>query len=628
MPPANAGIERPLPDPVAESPDFARAVASGTRTRTGRPGPGYWQQWSTYVLSADIDPVAWRLTGRASIRYENRSPDTLHNVYLHLYHNLYAPGAMRNEETPVTTGTELRRVVAAGVTLAPVQSQDSTGYQVAGTILRVRPARPVAPGQSIELGFSWALTIPPDGAPREGQDGEVAMVAYWYPQVAVYDDVFHRWQTDAYLSNAEFYMGYGDYDVSITVPEGWLVGATGTLANAADVLSAQTLLRLGEARRSAQVVRVVTDADRGAGKATATSSSTKLTWRFVARGVRDFAFGTSAAYLWDATHAVAGDATGDGRPDTAEVHTFYRPSRRAWAWGESARYTRHSVEFLSGYLWPYPYPAMTAVDGVASCTGMEYPMLTCVGGRRDSLTLYSVIVHETGHMWFPMQVGSDEKRYAWQDEGLTRFNQTQALKTFYPAWHPTFWRGVQMSYASLARAGGEVELMRHGDLYPPGPSYAVASYQKMALTLHALRALLGEDVFNRAYREYGRRWVNKHPTPFDLFNTFNEVSGRDLSWFWRTWFYETWPLDQAVAAVDGLTITIEDRGLAPMPARLVVTRADGSAGRLEVPVETWLAGARRATVTASPGAAISRVEIDPGNDFPDVDRANNIWPRS
>jgi aminopeptidase N len=334
--------------------------------------------------------------------------------------------------------------------------------------------------------------------------------------------------------------------------------------------------------------------------------------------------------MWDATRAVVGDANGDARPDTADIHTFYRPSRPSWAWDESARYTRHSVEFLSRYLWPYAYPQMTSLDGVVSCSGMEYPMLTCVGGRRDSLTLYSVIVHETAHMWFPMQVGSDEKRYAWQDEGLTRFNQTQALREFYPAWVDTYWGNVHRTYANLARAGGEVELMRHGDLYPPGSSYGVASYQKMALALHALRSILGVETFDRAYREYGKRWVNRHPTPYDLFNTFSHVSGRDLSWFWRTWMYETWPLDHAIASVtegaDGsATIIVEDRGMAPMPARVTVARADGVMQTLEVPVETWIAGARSVTLRVGPGARVTRVELDADRAFPDVDRANDAW---
>jgi hypothetical protein len=376
-------------------------------------------------------------------------------------------------------------------------------------------------------------------------------------------------------------------------------------------------------------VHVVPESERGAGRATTAGEGGRLTWRFRASNVRDFAWGTSDRYLWDAWHAVVGDRTGDAKPDTALVQSFYRPSRIPWAWDQSARYARHSIEFLSRYLWPYPYPQMTAVDGVTSCTGMEYPMMTCIGGMRDTLALYSVIVHEFGHMWFPMQVGSDEKRHAWQDEGLTRFNQAQAMREYFRGYDLE--RLARNAYLAQARSGEEVELMRHGDLYPAGTAaYAIASYQKMATNLASLRALLGRETFERAYREYGRRWVNKHPTPNDFFNAFEDVSGRKLDWFWRTWFYETWTLDQAVADVraagDSTEIVIDDHGLAPMPVRLRITREGGATERAEIPADVWLRGARRASIRVASRPRVVKVEIDPEESVPDIDRGNNEWP--
>ena len=620
--------QRPRPYPVFESPAFQRAVERGTRTRTGRPGARYWTQRAEYALRAELDPATKRLTGQGTVRYHNRSPDTLAWLAVQLHQNLFAPGAARAEATPVTGGMELRRVTAQGATLAAGAASDSTpGYVVEGTVAWLRLPRKLAPGGTVDLAFDWAFTVPPDGAPRMGTDGEIFYLAYWYPQMAVYDDV-GGWQTDQYLGNAEFYMGYGDYDVSLTVPAGWLVAATGELRNADQVLAAGTRARLAEARRSGSVVHVVGAAERGAGRATA--SGGKLTWRFTARDVRDFAFGTSDRYLWDATHALARDSAGKSTVDTVMIHSFYRPERTKWAWDQSARYGRHSIEFLSRYLWPYRYPQMTAVDGVVSCSGMEYPMMTCIGGPRDTLRLYSVTVHEIAHMWFPMQVGSDERRYAWQDEGLTRFNQAQAMREFFRGYDL---EGIARDqYLDLARDGGEVELMRHGDQYPHGTAaYGIASYAKMATNMAALRALVGDERFLRAYREYGRRWINKHPQPYDLWNTFEDVTGEDLDWFWRTWWYETWTLDQAVGAVsadgDSVSIVVEDRGLAPMPARLTITREGGAVERVEVPVERWLAGARRHTVRVAPSPAVARVEIDAERRFPDADRANNVWVR-
>jgi len=305
-----------------------------------------------------------------------------------------------------------------------------------------------------------------------------------------------------------------------------------------------------------------------------------------------------------------------------------RPSRRQWAWGQSATYARHSIEYLSRLLWPYPYPQMTAVDGVVSCSGMEYPMLTCIGGPRDTLALYSVIVHEFAHMWFPMQVGSDEKRYAWQDEWLTRFNQIQAMQTYFKGYDRLSLS--RNNYVALARTDLEVPLMRHGDQYPYGTAaYGVASYDKMALNMEMLRALLGEETFMRAYREYGRRWVNRHPAPYDFWNTFENVAGRDLDWFWRTWWLETWTLDHAIAAVrstpSGVEIDVDDRGEAFMPTPLVVTRADGSTERVDVPVDVWLGGARRHTVRVGGSPAVVRVEIDPERRFAYLARDRHRW---
>lgn len=627
---APASAQRPRPYPVMETPSVARAVARGTRTRTGRPGPSYWQQYAAYRMEVEYEPGTRRFTGRSTVRYDNRSPDTLSQVRLHLHNNLFAPDAIRNETVPVVGGMELRRVTAAGATLSPIQGNSpAAGYEVEGTVLSVRPPQPLAPGASLEMSFEWAFTLPPDGAPRGGTDGDVAYIAYFYPQLAVYDDVT-GWQSDPYLANAEFYMGYADYDVSITVPEGWLVSATGELANAADVLSAQTRARLDAARGTRAIVRVVDEGDRGAGRATARGPGGKHTWRFRATNVRDFAFGASDKYLWDASTAIAGDADGDGRVDSTMVHSFWRPERRAWAWEQSARYAQHSVDFLSGYLWPYPYAHMSVVDGVTSCSGMEYPMMTCIGGRRDTLSLYSVIVHEIAHMWFPMQVGSDEKRYSWQDEGLTRFNQAQAMQAFFRGYDRE--KISRDNYLNLARAGAETELMRHGDQYPVGTAaFGVASYDKMAINLRSLRAILGDSLFLRAYREYGRRWINKHPSPYDFWNTFEDVSGRDLDWFWRAWWFDTWTLDQAIAGarVEGgaLLVTIEDRGLAPMPVRLAITRTDGRLERMQLPVEPWLAGARSQTARIVDAATVRAVEIDPEMEFPDVERGNNRWER-
>ena len=623
---AGAAAGRAMEVPVFEG--FEAAVAGGTRLRTGAPGPKYWQQWSEYRLSAELNPVSKRLTGKGTIVYHNRSPNTLPVVYVQLLHNIFAPGARHNTDVPwAVEGMALVRVAAQGTELRAAAGE-GPGYQVNGTILEIRLPKPLESGDKVQLAFDWRLRVPPDGAPRGGQDGEVYFISYWYPQMAVYDDV-NGWQTDQYLGNAEFYMGYGDYEVDLTLPEGWLVSGTGDLVNAGDVLSAQTRARLDSAATASQVVRVVREEDRAPGKATAPGRDGKLTWRFAAKNVRDFAWGASAKYLWDAVPAATGDVDGDSRPDTSMVYAFYRPEMRSSHWDESARYGKHSVEFLSKYLWPYPYPHMTAMDGPTSCGGMEYPMMTCIGGTWDTLDMYEVTVHEIGHMWFPMIVGSDEKRYAWMDEGITQFNQSQAMADFFKGFDDE--ARNREPYIDLAGVGGEVELMRHGDRYPGYNAYGAATYYKMATVMVALRGVLGAETFDRGLKEYGRRWAYKHPMPQDLFNTFENVSGQDLSWFWRTWFYETWKLDQTIDTVttvgDSVEVVISNRGRAPMPVPLVVTREGGRADTVTVPVRVWLEGLKRTTVRVSREPAIKRIEIDPGRQFPDMERGNQQYPR-
>ena len=607
---------------------FESALSRGTRSRSGAPGPEYWQQWTDYRLEAELNPISKRLTGQATLTYHNRSPDTLNEVYVHLLHNIFAPGARHNTDVPWSVeGVDLSRVVAQGQELKPGEKEE-TGYTVDGTVMRIGLPRPLSPGSTATLEFDWRLRVPPDGAPRGGQDGEAFYINYWYPQMAVYDDL-SGWQIDQYLGNAEFYMGYGNYEVALTVPEGWLVSSTGRLANPTEVLSAQTRARLDSAASATGIVRVVGETDRAAGTSTAMGTNGKLTWKFRADSVRDVAWATSSKYLWDATNAAVGDANGDGRADTTSINAFYRPELRASHWDESARYSRHSVEFFSRYLLPYPYSHMTAVDGPTSCGGMEYPMMTCIGGQWDTLSLYEVTAHEIGHMWFPMLVGSDEKRHAWMDEGLTQFNQSQAMADFFEGFDDE--ERNRRNYLNFAEGGGEVELMRHGDRYPTYGSYGIASYYKPAAVLVALRGVLGEETFNKAFREYARRWLYKHPSPTDFFNTFEDVSGRDLTWFWRSWLYETWKLDQAidtvVAAGDSLEIVVENRGRALMPVHLAVTRINGRVDSLTVPAEAWLGGERRRTVRVSRQPAVKRIEIDPTRDFPDVARGNQMWPR-
>jgi len=689
---------RPLPGPLYERPEFTRAVEAGTRTRTGRPGPAYWVQHARYRIEARIDTLSGRLEGRETVRYLNRSTDTLRRVAIYLRQNLFAPGSPRRSAAPSTGGLRLERVALGVAELAPVPPRNPADpiteappgppapgrYAIHGTVMWIALRRPLPPGDSLELSFAWSYEpapAPSDG--REGRDGGVWFMGYWYPQVAVYDDV-DGWVTDPYLGWAEFYMDPADYDVRLTVPRGWVVGATGTLRNPEEVLSERSRARLARARRTGEVVHVVAAGERGSDAAFAPGSG-DLTWHFTAADVRDFAWGASRDYVWDATRALVGGSAEAARvaaerragrgpaaaagtepgaapgaegapgraaeapaadrspgaaaqvpPDTVLIQSFYRPTAAASAFAAGgARFTRDAVERLSDYLWPYPWPVMTSMEGVLDSGGMEYPTMTLMQPWADTLSLAGDLMHETGHMWFPMQVGSDEKRHPWMDEGLTQFDVAQGMRMIYgeprEGGRPNDSEPGQRSlYLEAARQGHETTLMRHGDRFPED-LYLVMYYDKTAQVLASLRSILGEPTFHRALREYGRRWTGRHPEPADFFNTFDDVSGRDLSWFWRSWFYEPWSLDQALGPVrvdgDSVAITVEDVGLAPMPVRLAVTRADGSVQRLELPASAWLDGSRRHVVRVAARPEVVRVEIDPEGAFPDVDRSNQVWER-
>ena len=625
---------RPIPGAVVEPPAFLRAIANGTRTRTGEPGPRNWVQHARYSIDASIDPATNTLTGTEHVVYLNNSPDTLAQLAIYLRQNVFRAGSPRRDAAPTTDGITLTRVEAGGAAVPEKKQVDdlrdgTPGYAVDATVMWLAPRTPVLPHDSVALDFAWsyvpALT-PSDG--REGRDDHLYFMGYWYPQVAVYDDV-NGWVADPYLLEAEFYMDPADYDVRVTAPRGWVVGATGTLQNASELLSSSARAKLAEARRTGKVVTISKPDDDAAAFA---SASPSVTWHFTAPNVRDFAWGTSDRYVWDATRALIKNAR-DAR-DTVDIYSFYRLHAPAAAWAVGgARYTRDAIEKLSDYLWEYPWPTMTSMEGVLTGGGMEYPRLTIMQPWADTLSLAGDLMHETGHMWFPMQVGSSETRFPWMDEGFTQFDAAQAMRAIYGEpraggriadQEP----GQRTLYTKRAAAGQDQILMTRGDLFP-SDLYNVMYYDKTAQVLSALRGMLGEETFHRAFREYGRRWTGRHPYPYDFFNTIEDVSKQDLSWFWNAWFFEAWPLDQAIGSVrksgGDVVIALEDRGLAPMPVDLAITRANGHVDRIRVPVSVWLTGARTHVVRVARSPEVVRVEIDPKGLYPDIDRSNQLW---
>lgn len=618
--------------PVELSQEYAAAVAAGTRSATGAPGPRYWQQRVRYDIQAELDPQERRVTATERIVYRNNSPRDLPQVVFNLYQNLFAEN-LRGRSSPFNTGGfTITRFAVNGDSLAPLaqsqyeanqrENRPSVGIITTGTLARVLLPRPLAAGDSAVFEIAWNFRVPPSGAPRTGWEdalgGRVLQVAQWYPQIAVFDDVT-GYDVTGYTGKAEFYLEYGDFDVALTLPEGWTVGATGELQNP-EILRPEVRQRLQAALTSDSTVRVLTET--GGTGATGPGENGRVTWRFSARDVRDFAFATSNRYRWDARVATVPNAAGGGSRRVM-VHSLYRAG--APHWEESALFGDDPTELYSRTLQPYAYPQITVSEG--PIYGMEYPMLVFIGRPQTRRELYQVIAHEVGHQWHPMMVGGDEAAFAWMDEGFTNYNEGRATEVFFPDFDP--WEEPRDVYLSIAGNKGEAPLMRNIELVF-GPAEVVSAYYKPGTLLRSLQHVLGDSVFFAGMRTYEREWMLKHPQPWDFFNTMERVAGRDLDWFWFPFWFRTVTMDHELAnvtpAANGVQVTVRDVGQAPLPAEIVVTTADGRTTTEVVPIERWLSPSTRSvTVTVPVTGTVTRVELDPEQYYPDANRRNNVW---
>jgi Peptidase family M1 domain len=611
------------------------------RTGSGAPGRGYWQQRADYVIRATLDTAARSVQGEERITYTNNSPDTLRYVWLQVEQNLFnsesrgfrvfgqdprfgTKGAevvvhLLKVGEPATAATRAKRGAPAR-TAAPARPLP---YTVNGTVMRVDLARPLPPKgtQQLELGWSFPFGANNNRMGVEDLDGStIYEVAQWYPRMVVYDDV-RGWNTEQYLGQGEFYLEYGSFDVSLTVPADVIVAATGTLQNPDEVLTAAQRARLARARTSDQTVVIRGQDEIGDPASRPPTQSPTLTWRFTADSVRDFAWAAARHFIWDAVGVNGGRTL---------AMSFYPPSAEP-QWKEATQYAKTAIEYYSKQWLTYPYPVASNVNGIEG--GMEYPMIVFCHNRTDAQALYSVTDHEFGHTWFPMVVGSNERLYGWMDEGFNSFmNHYSFPRKFPDAPLPTA-RGVPDTYIKNALSGDEEAIMTPADRMRTNENWRQALYNKPALGLVLLRDhITSPERFDPVFREYIRRWAYKHPTPADFFRTMEDGLGEDLSWFWRSWFYTTDRLDQAVDSVAvsdsaGVVSKVYVRNAAqmPMPVELALTMDDGTTQRLHLPVEIW--GLRDTYVALVPGPKkVTSVVVDPDGWYPDVDRSNNRWP--
>ena len=594
---------------------------SDRRSASGKPGPRYWQQRADYRIAATLDSATHVLHGRETIHYVNHSPDSLTYVWLHVEQNICEPTSITNtlNQPPLEFaglafdfscsgfrgGGTLESFTIRGVAVSKARY---------GTTLRAELPTPLAPGASVDMNLAWHFTVPPQGAGRMGRDSLLYEIAQWYPRMAVYDDV-RGWNHEPYIGPGEFYLEYGDFDVTLTVPASFIVAATGDLRNPEAVLTRDQRARLALAHRSDSAVAIITRAEAGNSARTRPATG-PFTWHFTAKNLRDFAWAASPLWQWDASNY-----------DGILIETLYRKS--ADQWPEANRMGRAAIKYYSEQWYRYPWSHATTVEGPVQ--GMEYPMLTFVPNMPSRELQQWVVAHEFGHEWFPMIVGSNERLFPWMDEGFNTFIDLHNAALYFAG--STYGDTIEMNPLHIlpqhAIPGEEQPLISNPARVR---DQMWVNYQKPALMLHTLRnEVLGPVRFDAAFREYIRAWAYRHPTPADFFRVMRDASGMDLDWFWRDWVFTTARLDQSIDSVTTgssgeSSVHIGNRGTMVMPAELRITYDDGTVETVKLPVEMWNLGPNFNYRLAA-GRHATAVTIDPRAVLPDTDRSNNSWVR-
>jgi hypothetical protein len=611
-----------LPDPV-----------NSYRSGNGAPGPDYWQNRADYEIHANLDPEKKILSASETIVYTNNSPDKLTSLWVQMEQNTY-----RKDSRAGAVSGRLRKEFTEGFILDSVELEsgkliNKAEYLIDDTRMQVRLEAPLMPKCQLKLHIKYHYQIPGKFGGRNSwgmsQKGEIYDMAQWYPRMAVYDDL-RGWDTLPYLGS-EFYLEYGHFDYYVTVPSSFLIAGSGELMNPQEVLTKTQIERLNQARSSDATVYI-----RKPEEVFDPSSRPKkdgtLTWHFAMDHTRDVAFSASPVFVWDAARI----NLPDGKKSLA-MSVYPPESVGEDAWTKSTEYIKDTVEHFSQHWFPYPWPAAINVAGFS--TGMEYPGIVFDGIPDKGSFLFWVTAHEIGHDWFPMIVGSNERRNAWMDEGFNTFIDIEESDLYA---HGKYGPKRDSEYS----AGGEPadmilkvlenkdapNVLFRADGYPRELGHPV-SYFKGAYGMVLLREqILGPQRFDWAFRKYIRDWAYKHPSPSDFFREMESEAGEDLGWFWRGWYFNNWTLDFAVQGAkyvnndpkQGAEITLQSKSQLILPVTVEVKFADGSSTRTKLPAETWLAKCSHTMVLDSTQPIVS-ITIDPDHEIPDSDRSNNVF---
>lgn len=593
--------------------NYQKPYEKGTRSWDGKPGPNYWQNHPVYTISASLEPKTRRLSGEETITYVNNSLDTLKLFRFKLQHDRYRKGAQRvNDLTPSDVSDEGVRIEALTYNGADVDDKKRRRFS---TFLDIDlKETPLPPKGTATLTVKWSYTLPAgEDAARECVcDSTTFFVPYWYPQVAVYDDL-RGWADAPYTGLYEFYHEFADYDVTLSMPPGFQVWATGEWQNAADVLEKNYLDRWKQAQTSAEVISVFSEKELQAGGVF--KNAKQNVFKFKALDVPDFAFATSDHFNWDATSTVVDDKTGRRTFVSAAYNTA------STDYPQVARIAADGIRLMSTYLpgYPFPYPSMTVFNGN---DGMEYPMM-CNDASTAPRSPMTLTIHEVSHTYFPFMMGINEQDHAWMDEGWASFFDYTLSDSL--SGHTI---GGVRGYSAIAGTDNDVPPMVKSRNLTSG--YRNASYQRPQNAYLTLLDLLGYEKFHHCMTVYMDRWKGKHPAPFDFYNTWNDASGQNLDWFWKPWFFEWGYPDLAIQSVtkddaaNCTVVTVEKKGNIPVPVHLEVEYTDGSKQTIHQTAAVWKDGSREIRINCQAGKTLKTVQLGLKT-IPDVEQKDNRY---
>jgi Peptidase family M1 domain len=614
---------------VLFSPLFYPNSSTTTRSATGEPGSGYWQNRADYKIATSINDVTNEIKGNVVISYTNNSPQALPFLWLQLDQNLFSKDSRGQARMPVNAKSrygDSKSGFDGGYKISAVKYEDGTqvDYLISDTRMQIRLKNSMKPnGGVVKINIDYSFTLPEYGADRCGilktKNGNIFTIAQWYPRLCVFDDI-EGWNTLPYLGPSEFYCEYGDFEIAITAPASHIVVCSGSLQNAADVLTPTQLGRYNAALKSDKTIMLRTEAE-----VTDPSSRPKgntLTWKYKMTNARDVAWASSKSFIWDAAKI----NLPSGKSCLA-MSAYSAESAGEKAWGRSTEYTKGSIENYSKRWFEYPYPVATNV--ASNVGGMEYPGIVFCGSAAKKEGLFGVTDHEFGHTWFPMIVGSNERKYGWMDEGFNTFINSIADDDFNNGEYKN--AAIPMDMMSAYMFGKNTESVMNTPDAMKEANIGIALYLKPGYGLELLRnEILGPQRFDYAFKEYIKRWAYKHPTPWDFFKTIDNVSGENLSWFWKSWFVENYKLDQSIISVDydktsnAQILTIANLDEMAMPVLINYETASGTKGSLKLPVEIWN-NTKLWKVKLPVLEALKKVSIDEAKIFPDMNFKNNVW---